>query len=380
MSVFKRTIKGKKSRNYTLQYTDENGVMRRKASGTSDKRLATQLRDKEVDRVRKIRSGLVSPTEERMRDESRKPLAGHVADYLAACRGQGQDKRAVEDKTRALEDWFLDVAGDNLDAIRADKVDTALSALQASGRSARTVNLKLEAASSLLNWCVKNQRLTSNPLRVIPKRNVILDRRVVRRVLTEQETTALVAVARQQTVEHLAVAEARGREDRGAPYRALWYLFPLHAGLRRGDNMRMTWGDLDLKAKTPTLTIRGGKAKTRVDVLPLRAVLVSELKRLKPKNVLPSARVFPTAVTHATRKKDLLRAGIVLEKPEGRADLHALRHTFGTRLAEQGCPPAKLQKLMRHATIELTMRYYVHLDVESLAEGLELLPRIERAS
>jgi hypothetical protein len=32
---------------------------------------------------------------------------------------------------------------------------------------------------------------------------------------------------------------------------------------------------------------------------------------------------------------------------------------------------------MRHATIEMTMRYYVHLDVEALDSGLSVLQDIE---
>ena len=37
----------------------------------------------------------------------------------------------------------------------------------------------------------------------------------------------------------------------------------------------------------------------------------------------------------------------------------------------------KLQRLMRHATINLTKQYYVHLDVDALDAGLNLLPSVE---
>ncbi len=141
--------------------------------------------------------------------------------------------------------------------------------------------------------------------------------------------------------------------------------------------MRMRWGDLDLKASTPSLTILGGKARKRVDILPLHEELVRELRAIRPGDALPSAKVFSTCVMHPTRRQDFQRAGIVLETEEGHADLHGLRHTFGTRLAEQGVPPAKLQRLMRHAKVDLTMRYYVHLDVDSLDSGLRMLPGIE---
>ena len=51
----------------------------------------------------------------------------------------------------------------------------------------------------------------------------------------------------------------------------------------------------------------------------------------------------------------------------------ALRHTFGTRLADRGVPRAKLQKLMRHASIQMTMDDYVLLNVYGLdVHGLDV--------
>lgn len=369
MTVFKRTLRGKKSHRYYFEYTDEDGRRRLKCSGTSDKRMATRIRDQHVDRVRAIREGLLDPSAERFRSEAEKPLRGHAQDYLGSCRSRGDAPRTLEEKSRAL-DWVCDVMGSiRLDQVHPDEFDVRLGVLTTEGLSARTVNLRLEAANALLNWCVRNGRLRANPLRVIEKRNQVLDRRRERRILTLEEQASLISVARRQA-----------EEIPGAETRPLWYLFPLLAGLRRGDMMRMTWGDLELKTRPATLTIRGGKARRRVDVLPLHADLVKELERIRPRTVMPSAEVFPTTVGHNTRRKDFLRAGIALKTDMGVADLHSLRHTFGTRLAALGAAPAKLQKLMRHATIELTMRYYVHLDVMALDDGLSLLGGVEPAS
>ena len=55
-----------------------------------------------------------------------------------------------------------------------------------------------------------------------------------------------------------------------------------------------------------------------------------------------------------------------------------LRATVRTRLALAGVSSYKLQKLMRHGTIELTMKYYARLAVGDLADqGLDFLSRIE---
>ncbi len=75
--------------------------------------------------------------------------------------------------------------------------------------------------------------------------------------------------------------------------------------------MRMRWADLDLAGPPPTLIIRGGKARKRVDVLPLHPDLVRELQAIRPRAALPSAAVFPSAVTHATRRMDFERAKVL---------------------------------------------------------------------
>ena len=366
MSVYKRTVRGRRTRNYYIDYEDEEGRRRTVSSGTSDKRLAERIKWRHVDRVRAIREGLVDPAQERLRAEADKPLRQHVDDYVAACRGRGEARSGLREKARHLE-WFLAAVGEvSLTVIRPDDFDLRLAGLSEDGLSARTVNLKLECARAFLNWCVKNGRLRINPLTVIQRRNQLIDRRRLRRVLIPKETRRLLAVARKQS---LATPSARTRP--------LWYLFPLLAGLRRSDMVRLCWRDVDLHAKPPTLTICGGKARRRTDRLPLHAELVGELRAVRPGKVLPSALVFPRPVTNKTRRRDFERAGIVLETEDGHADLHALRHTFGTLLAKAGVPPAKLQRLMRHTTVELTMRYYVHLRVEDLDDGLRALPYIE---
>jgi len=46
--------------------------------------------------------------------------------------------------------------------------------------------------------------------------------------------------------------------------------------------------------------------------------------------------------------------------------VHDLRRTFGTRCAVAGMPLPQLQKIMGHASAEMTMRYYVHVQEAEL--------------
>ncbi len=61
---------------------------------------------------------------------------------------------------------------------------------------------------------------------------------------------------------------------------------------------------------------------------------------------------------------------MVVNAADGKtASAHDLRRTFGTRWAKR-VMPAVLRKLMRHASIETTMGYYVDLDVDEMADDL----------
>jgi len=54
-------------------------------------------------------------------------------------------------------------------------------------------------------------------------------------------------------------------------------------------------------------------------------------------------------------------------------DVHALRHTHATILAEQGVPITVIQQSMRHADLRQTMQY-THTELENVAEGVNMLP------
>ena len=76
------------------------------------------------------------------------------------------------------------------------------------------------------------------------------------------------------------------------------------------------------------------------------------------RTALPTAPVFLHAVSNTTRAEDFEKAGIAAKNDAGEvADLHALRVTLGTRLALASVIPAIHQTLMRHSTIELSIRY-----------------------
>ncbi|HEY1602223.1 MAG TPA: site-specific integrase [Pirellulales bacterium] len=64
------------------------------------------------------------------------------------------------------------------------------------------------------------------------------------------------------------------------------------------------------------------------------------------------------------------KAGVVVDKQRGKyASAHDLRRSFGERWASR-IMPQQLMELMRHETIETTMRYYVGRNAQSTAAVL----------
>jgi integrase len=365
-SVYKRrNASGKRRTNYVMEFKDQMGKTRIRSTGTSDKRAALRILAEREREVAEIVNGVRDPLQEQYGEAFNRPIEDHLREYLEACEGNQVPQRIKEKESRIC--WVLaGVGARRLADLRPDKVDSVLRAGQQQGMAARTINLRLEGINAFLNWCVKNGRLQSNPLRVIARRNQVGDRRVRRRALTPEEISSLLSVSREAA-----------KSNPQAKLRPLWYMLPLLAGLRRGDMVNLTWGCVDLEAHC--LTIRGGKAKQREDRLPITPELLAELARVRPRNAMPFSKVFPKPVCNETRKKDFIRAGIELKDDAGEvADLHALRTTFATNLALQGVPPAITQVLMRHTSIELTMRYYTRLKMRDLhTRGLDLLPRLE---
>ena len=64
------------------------------------------------------------------------------------------------------------------------------------------------------------------------------------------------------------------------------------------------------------------------------------------------------------------KAGVIVNKTTGKyASAHDLRRSFGTRWASR-VKPATLQLLMRHRSIETTLKYYVDQDADDVADEL----------
>lgn len=155
-------------------------------------------------------------------------------------------------------------------------------------------------------------------------------------------------------------------------------LVALRAGLRIGEIIALRWDDVDLKARTVMVrhgswmgivgSPKGGKPKP----IPLTAELVAALSELPSrfagKLVFAQADGSPYSreMCHRPLWRACVKAGI------RKVGWHVLRHSFGSHLAIREVPIKTIQELMRHASINMTMRY-AHLTPDAREDAINRL-------
>jgi integrase len=144
------------------------------------------------------------------------------------------------------------------------------------------------------------------------------------------------------------------------------------SGLRRDEAVYLRSDEL--ARDLTTVTIRGERSKGhRARTVPLTASAKTALETVLAGHAVPidgSTRVFGDLTSH--RLNWLFRTA--LDKI-GRSDItpHTLRHAFGSGLVRAGVDLATVQRLLRHRSIQMTMRYACHAPADAGALAIAAL-------
>lgn len=224
------------------------------------------------------------------------------------------------------------------------RVNEYIARRQAEGKAPRTINLAVGLLKRMLAYGVRHNLLSFNPLSdLTPLRGTKKERRA----LTSEEVQKLLEVS--------------------GPYRPVWE-FLLLTGLRKGELVNLTWGDIDFKGGW--FQVRQSKTQAGIRKIPLSKRLKEILAGLPKK----ANQVFTTE--NGTPLKNNLRrafrtclrhAGI---DPTG-LDIHALRYTFATRLASRGVHPKYVQALLGHTSALMSLDIYTKIVSEELRRVME---------
>jgi integrase len=179
-----------------------------------------------------------------------------------------------------------------------------------------------------------------------------------------------------------------------AAHRAL-FVTAIFTGMRISELRGLTWGNVDLDRKLIRVLQRAdefqqiGPPKSRAGVrdIPMAPLvhqtLTQWLERV-PKSDLNL--VFPNSVGKVQSYSNLysrvfrpmlIENGITDARGRARFGIHALRHAAASLFIEQGWNPKKIQTLLGHASITMTMDVYGHL-FETADEDVSMFAKLER--
>lgn len=216
----------------------------------------------------------------------------------------------------------------------------------------------------------KNRSLVSvNPVRDVtpePVSNGVI------RYLTTAEEKRLRAVL-QEDVD--ACGPKNPQRRKRMQHRIYEFEVALKTGMRKSEQYGLTWDDVDFTHREILLrNTKNGDSRT-VHMIPNVLTAMKALKAMKlgrkdratdRPNKSPDNSVFGIADNKNWWLSALRRARIKNLR------WHDLRHTFCSRLAQQGVSLKVIQEAAGHKTIQMTSRY-AHLDKTTLVNALNVL-------
>lgn len=188
------------------------------------------------------------------------------------------------------------------------------------------------------------------------------------RHLTEAEAAALLAKIKEKSV---------------TAYQQT--VLSLYAGLRFGEIVSLTWGDVDLDRGILTLRdTKSGRTRAAFITEKIRTEVFDKLEPGRPDDpVFPSRskkgvehlRISP-AFREAVNELDINKG---ITDPRMKVCFHTCRHTFASWLVERGTDLFQVSKLRGHSTIALTERYS-HLRPDTLQAAVKVLDQAPSAT
>lgn len=289
-----------------------------------------------------------------LRDGATTPLVNHLRDFLADKRQMRRDAHYCHTLDLRLNKLLVECSWTILQDVTADGFQRWRAGQR---KAAKTLNDYLGAMSEFLAWLRRHGRLDSDPLAGVGKVDARGQQARERRALTDQECSRLIAVA--------------------GPRRAL-YVTALFTGLRRAELEALCWSDVLLDGPKPLIRVRASTTKNHKSAeIPLHPDVLNVLRSIKPQTCAGADAVFPRMYRMWHFKRDLALAGIpFLDAAGKRADFHALRHTYNTRLAVSGVSPRVAMELMRHSEMRLTTKTYTDVSLLPVAAAVQSLPSL----
>ena len=252
---------------------------------------------------------------------------------VQAKRSYRRDLLSVRHLVGYFGDRFLaDITPALIEAYRHQRLREPSGRTPATPTAPATVNRELACLKTVFNKAVRNGRAERNPAQGV---GMLRENNERDRVLTPEEYARLLAAC----PPHLK------------PIVRLAY----HTGMRQGEILNLTWGQVDFKRGF--IRLKPEHTKTQEGrLVPLDREMVGMLQGMRPGQPLPQLPVFtyrgrPVASIRRAFTKAVRQAGI--------ADFtfHDLRHTYITRKRQEGHDYFRIMAATGHKTLSVFKRY-----------------------
>jgi len=336
MAVFKPTRKGESSKYYVCEFIYQ-GKRFQESTGATSKTIAKEYEKDRKAKLERAAAGL--PTEQKA--NRIRTVNDVVTPYLAGYRLTHRPKSILFAEGR-LEHVKKELGTVVLSDLTDDRIREYVRKRQSEKASGRTINMEVGELS----------RAIGQPWSLLwPKVRRLEERKDVGRALSSGEQRALLDGLRNRSTPHLHT------------------LIPvlLLTGMRAGEALSLAWGQVDLLGKAITV----GRAKTSSGTgrtIPVNDDLASILaahrnwfterfgEPRRDQYLFPWGKPVPADPTRHTT--DITWGWDQLRKDTGvSCRLHDLRHTFATRLAENGVSESTMLALMGHMSRAMLERY-----------------------
>jgi integrase len=353
---------------FTVRWRDASGKVRQRT--VASRAAAEELGRKKTYDTDRVRTGLVTPEEQRFAEAGREPIGNHVEALKKDIINRGRVAKYAGFVATRLATVFNRAAIARLDAISPDRVAIALADV-AESSSPQTANQYRDALRLFVRWCVRTGRLRHNPLEGLPRLSAPGE--VFRRhAFTPEQFEALMQAARDRDTQ--ATAKLDGAR------RAMMYFVMAHTGFRLRETGSLTPSSFSLADPNDAwVTVAAAYSKhRREDRQPIRPDVARTLAAwLEGLNLMPGTLVFPVRVRgfNGIFKRDCDAAGIPAVAGIRRGT-HSLRR-FGITSVGRAAGLAVAQQWARHSTPMLT-RKYMDLTITDIRKGLDGLPAAEK--
>ena len=321
-----------------------NGKQMRRSTEVTDKKLAEKIYYKVITQIAEGKWFDASP----FRDNT---FGEMMEKYLTEYSPTKAPKTHMRDKSLAfhLNQHFGDY---KLTEVTSNLIYEYKVSRKKEGAAPKTINNELILMGHAFNLAMKEwEWVDSNPVSKISKEKV--NNEIVRWLTSDEERRLLGASP--DWLKEIIV-------------------FAINTGLRQGEILALTWDRVDLTGKKFTILEQKNKGK---DTLPLNVNAMGILIRRDTVRSIQNGFVFYNGNGNIIDRGNLSRAFRSAVKKAGieKFRFHDLRHTFATRLIQNGVDIYTIQRLGRWKSIQMVLRY-AHHHAESLRSGVEVLDRM----